>query len=70
MFTEPRKAAEYRRNAAICLTMARDASEGDRAVLIEIAHDWTAMAVECETHTDVNIPPALGAEVLPFPARV
>ena len=67
MFTEPRKAAEYRRNAAICLTMARDASESDRAVLIEIAHDWTAMAVECETQCGTPIPLAHGADVIAFP---
>ena len=70
MFTEPRKAAEYRRNATICLTMARDASDGDRAVLLEIAQDWTAMADECET----QMPPAntrgRDAEVVPFPNRV
>jgi len=67
VFTEPRKAAEYRRNAAICLTMARDASEGDRAVLLEIAHDWTAMAVECEAQDAANIPPGRDGDVVPFP---
>src|SRR5690349_13637205 len=59
VITEPKKAAEYRRNAAICLTMARDASEGDRAVLLEIAQDWTEMAAECEHETEpMNLPPS------------
>jgi hypothetical protein len=67
VFTEPKKAAEYRRNATICMTMAREASEGDRAVLLEIADDWTAMAVECETQNEAKVPSRREAEIVPFP---
>jgi hypothetical protein len=67
VFTERKKAAEYRRNAAICMTMARDASEGDRAVLMEIARDWTEMAIECEV--EAKMPPARDAQIVQFPSR-
>ena len=69
MLSEPNKASEYRRNAAICLTMARDASEGDRAVLLEIAQDWTAMAAECESQSGADMPPGRAADIVPFPNR-
>jgi hypothetical protein len=64
MYGLPNKAAEYRRNATICLTMARQASAGDRAVLLEIAQDWTDMAAACDSERER---PVYNAAILPFP---
>jgi hypothetical protein len=60
------KLEEFRRNAKVCLLLARDAKDTDREVYLEIAQHWTSMAQELEATLK---PQALPDNVVIFPGE-